>query len=176
MAIIYFIVKIITIPGTLLKAFLEHLACRMFDVPVEFSKYIQKNELCGHIEHVLADKKGSFGICFMPHIISLFSGIVMVLPASMNLFYLGKVNIFSIVFIYVGISCLTNCFPLLEDAINMWSNLYGKESTAKTVSKVFMFIPAIIMYAGAYIDRFGITLITSILFSYALPYVLALVV
>lgn len=176
MEMIYFLVKIITIPGTLFKAFLEHLSCRMFDIPVEFSRYIQKNELCGHIEHVLAKQKGSFGICFMPHIIALFSGLIMIIPASMNLFYLGKVNILSVVFIYFGISILTNCFPLLEDAVNMWGYLYGKESKAKMISKIFMFIPAAVMYGGAYIERFGITLITSIAFSYAFPYVLALVI
>ena len=176
MGIIYFVIKILTFPGTLFKAFLEHLTCRMFEIPVEFSKYIQKNELCGHIEHLLALHKGSFGICFMPHFMSLICGLIFVLPGSMNLFYLGKANLFSYIFMYIGISCLANTFPLVEDAVNMWENLYGENSEAKTVSKILLAVPACIMYAGAYLEKYGITLLTSIAFSYALPYGIAFVV
>lgn len=176
MGLIYFIIKILTFPGTMFKAFMEHLACRMFGVPVEYSKYIQKNELCGHVEHMLSEKKGSFGICFMPHIVMLFCGLCFIIPSSMNLFYLGKQNLFSYIFIYFGLSFLMNCFPLVEDAVNMWEHLFGKESNSKLVSKIFLAIPAAIMYAGAYLEKYCITFFTSIAFAYGLPYLIALII
>lgn len=174
MGMIYFIIKILCFPGSLFKAFMEHLTCRMYGIPVEFSKYIQKNELCGHVEHLLAPHKGSFGVCFLPHIATLLCGLIFTVSASINLFYLGKVNVFSLIFIYVGISFLCNVFPLTEDAVNMWENLYSKDSRAKTVSKICLAVPAAIIYAGSYLERFCITVITSIAFAYAIPYMIAL--
>lgn len=176
MGIIYYIIKIITWPGTLLKAFMEHLTCRVYEIPVEYAKYMQKNELCGHIEHMLAPHKGSFGLCFLPHFISLICGFIFVLSSSINIIYLGKSNLFSWIFIYLGISCLTNCFPLLEDAIHMWDNLYGENSEAKTVSKILLAPFAAVMYIGAHLEKYGLTLLTSIAFAYALPYLLAFLV
>ena len=90
MGTINFIIKILTFPGAFLKGFLEQLACRMYEIPIEFSRYFQKNELCGHVEHILAPKQGSFGVCFLPHIISLICGLSFLIPASLNSVYLGK--------------------------------------------------------------------------------------
>ena len=174
MELINYILKILTFPGAFLRAFLEQLACRMYEVPVEFSRYFQKNELCGHVEHLLAPKKGSFGICFLPHAIMLFCGLVFTIPAAINLVYLGKVNVFGCIFIYVGVSCLLNLFPLIEDALNMWEHLYGKNSTAQPVSKVLLAIPAAIMLAGAYLERYFITILTTAGFVIGVPYLFAL--
>ena len=173
MGTINFIIKILTFPGTFLKGFLEQFACRMFEIPVEFSRYYQKNELCGHVEHMLAPKKGSFGICFLPHIISLICGLAFLVPASLNSVYLGKFNLFGILFTYFGISCLLNCFPLLEDAVNMWDHLFKDEDT-KLISKIGLAIPAVIMYAGAYLEHYFITVLTTLGFAYAVPYIFAL--
>ena len=173
MVIIYYIIKLLSFPATLFKAFLEHLTCRMLEVPIEYAKYIQRNELCGHIEHMLAPKKGSFIMCFLPHIIMLVFGISFLIPSTMNLIYLGKIDIYSMLFIYLGVACLVNCFPLLEDAINMWDNLYGKEAESKMAAKIFLAIPAAIMYEGAYLEKYSVSLLTSIGFAYALPYIFA---
>ena len=51
------------------------------------------------------------------------------------------------ILLYVGVSFLTNAFPLVEDALNMWSELFSDES--KGVSKVLLAIPAAVMYCGA---------------------------
>ena len=173
MGVIYYIIKFIAFPGTLFKAFLEQLVCRMYEIPVEYVKYMRRNEMCGHIDHLLAEKKGSFGICFLPHIIMLIFGLSFLIPSTMNLFYLGKTNIFSVIFVYLGISFLVNCFPLIEDAINMWDKLYGEDSSSKLIVKILLAVPAAIMYAGAYLERYCVSLITSIAFAYGLPYIMA---
>ncbi len=169
-----YILKILTFPGAFLKAFLEQLACRMYEVPIEFGRYFQKNELCGHVEHLLAPKKGSFGICFLPHIIMLFCGLVFTIPAALNLVYLGKINYFGIIFLYVGISCFLNLFPLIEDSLNMWEHLYGKESKATAISKICLFLPAVIMRAGSYLEHYFVTVLTTAAFVWGVPYLFTL--
>ena len=171
---VYEIIKILTFPGALLKGFLEHLFCRIFKVPVEYSDYMQRNELCGHVEHLLAPHKGSFGICFGPHIIMVLLGLLISFPAAVNLFYLGTFSWLSVILLYVGLSFLTNAFPLVEDALNMWDELYSDES--KRVSKVLLAIPAAVLYAGAYIEKFGLTLLTGAACAYFLPWLVALIV
>ena len=173
MVILYEIIKMLTFPGALLKGFLEHLFCRLWKVPVEYSDYMQRNELCGHVEHLLAPHKGSFAICFGPHLIMLLLGSIIAFPGAMNLFYLGTFNWLSLILLYVGVSFLTNAFPLVEDALNMWSELFSAES--KTVSKVLLAIPAAIMYVGAYLERYCVTLLTSLAFAYARPWLVALI-
>ena len=174
MVILYEIIKILTFPGALLKGFLEHLFCRIYKVPVEYSDYMQRNELCGHVEHLLAPKKGSFGICFGPHLIMLILGLVIAFPGAMQLFYIGTFSWLSVILLYVGVSFLVNCFPLVEDALNMWEHLFSAES--KPVSKVLLAVPAAVMYAGAYLERYCVTLLTGLAFAYVLPWIVAWIV
>ena len=174
MVTLYEIIKFLTFPGALLKGFLEHLFCRIYKVPVEYSDYMQRNELCGHTEHLLAPHKGSFGICFGPHIIMLLLGLAITFPASVNLFYVGTFSWLSVIRLYVGVSFLVNCFPLVEDALNMWDELFSGAS--KTVSKVCLAVPAAVMYAGAYLERYCVSLLTSLAFAYALPFIIGWIV
>lgn len=173
MELIYTIVKYITFPGAVFKAFLEHLTCRLYDIPVEDIRSLQPNELCGHIEHEMVKGRKSFGVCFMPFILSLICGLLIIAPATINVFYFGKYNVISIFLLYFGISLFTNMFPMMEDVYSMWESLYGEESTASMLSKIFLAIPAGIMYAGALLENFGITFLTSIAFAFGLPYIIA---
>ena len=56
----------------------------------------------------------------------------------------------------------------------MWSELFSDES--KGVSKVLLAIPAAVMYCGAYLERYCVSLLTSLAFAYALPWLVALIV
>ncbi|MBP5272059.1 MAG: hypothetical protein ILO43_03725, partial [Clostridia bacterium] len=125
-------------------------------------------------EHLLAPHKGSFGICFGPHIIMLLLGLAITFPASVNLFYFGTFSWLSVILLYVGVSFLVNCFPLVEDALNMWDELFSGAS--KTVSKVCLAVPAAVMYAGAYLERYCVSLLTSLAFAYALPFIIGWIV
>lgn len=175
MVTFYKIIKYITFPGAMLKGFLEHLFCRIFGIPVEYSDCMQPNQLCGHVEHMLSDKKGSFGFCWFPHIIMVILGCIVSLPGAMELFYFGIIDPLSILFFYIGISFLTNAFPLYEDAVNMWDYIYGKGSkeTGK-FKKVILFIPSAIIYAGSWLEQYGITFFTGILLGALLPFIVAL--
>ncbi|HPY99960.1 MAG TPA: hypothetical protein PLS28_00645 [Clostridiales bacterium] len=176
MVTVYYIIKLITAPGALLKGFLEHLFCRIFKVPVEYAEYLQRSALCGHVEHFLAPKKGSFGICYFPHLIMLLLGLAISLPAGIKFFYFGTFGWAELLLFYVALCLLTNCFPLMEDAVNMWEKLYGEDASSKTVVKVLLSPFAVILYGGAWLEQYGLTLLLGLLEIIGLPYLLALIV
>lgn len=173
MSILYLISKIITLPGAYIKAFWEHLTCRILRIPVENTKYMHYDEAFGHIEHEFAEGKAkSFLLCWLPGLVNALFGFVMLFAGYIGIFYLGvgPVNIETgktawifyiyLVMLYLGLALLCNLFPLVEDAVNMWDKIYGKDGM-HIVWKIILFIPSIIIYAGAYIEKFGINIVIS---------------
>ena len=80
-------------------------------------------------------------------------------------------NFANFAFLWVGISCLTNLFPQIEDAITLKDLIYGKGKSNLFVKIIAAPIFAI-LYVGAYLQNLGITLITSVAFSFAMPSIL----
>lgn len=179
MTTLYVIIKVLTLPGTYVKAFFEHVACRVYEVLIEDGRYLPANEMCGHIEHELIKRRGvSFGVCFFPFIFNLLIGLVFISVGSMNVFYVGEfftkggfVNIVNFVFLWCGISFLTNLFPSLEDALTLKGLIYSKES--KAVVKIFATPIFAILFCGAYLERYCVTFLTSIALSLLVPEIFA---
>lgn len=180
MRIMYLVVKYITVIGTFLQAFFEHVTCRAYEILVEDGRYLRKNEMCGHIEHEIIRKRSTaFAMCFFPFLFNLLLGLVAVSVGSVNVYYLGEFftekgfpHFLNFLFLWVGISALANLFPQWEDALTLKEQIYGKGK-----SNLFIKIIAApifgILYAGAYLQRYGLTLITSVAFSFAVPYILS---
>ncbi len=179
MKILYLIVKYITIIGTFLQAFFEHLTCRIYEVLIEDGRYLRANEMCGHIEHEIIRKRSvSFGVCFFPFLFNLLLGLITVSVGAVNIYYLGEfftssgiVHIANFLFLWMGISCLTNLFPQWEDALTLKEEIYGKGKSNLFVKIIAAPIFAV-LYAGAWLQKCGITLLTSMAFSFAVPYIL----
>lgn len=174
MRIIYVIVKILTFPGAMLHAFFEHMTCRICKILVDDARTLRTDEMLSHIEHELVRRRSaSFDICFIPFLFSLFFGIMTVSAASVAVLYLGSYkNALLWFLLYMGISFLTNLFPQMEDVLMLKENIYnGKTNIAVKILAAPFFA---IFYAGAQLERFGLTLLTSIGFAYALPYILGL--
>ena len=179
MKIVYLIVKYLTIIGTFLQGFFEHLTCRLYGVLIEDARYLRANEMCGHVEHELLQKRSvAFGVSFFPFLFNLLFGLVLTSVGSLNIFYLGEfffpsgvVHIPNFLFLWAGISCLTNLFPQMEDALALKSTLYGKSSHTNVFLKILAAPIFAILYAGAYLQKWGVTLLTSVGFSIALPYI-----
>lgn len=179
MTTLYVIIKLLTLPGTYVKAFFEHVACRVYEVLIEDGRYLPANEMCGHIEHELIKRRGiSFGVCFFPFIFNLLIGLIFVSVGSMNVYYVGEfftkagfVNIVNFLFLWCGISFLTNLFPSVEDALTLKDLIYSKETN------IFLKIIAspvfAVLYCGAYLERYGITFLTSVAFSFVVPEIYA---
>ena len=159
MNVIYIISKYLTVVGSVLKGFWEHLTCRIIGIPVSDARYLQATELCGHVEHDFVRKKlPAFLVCILPGFLNLLLGAGMFVGGYFGLFVIkphtGE-TIFWIyaIMLYLGASLLCNIAPLYEDALNNWDLLYGKNSDAKLVAKIFAFIPSVIIFAASWLEK-----------------------
>lgn len=175
MRILYVIVKALTIPGTVLHALWEHCLCRRFHCQVEDARYFQANELCGHVEHdFMPTRAKRFLICFLPFLFNLILGLLIVIPAGVHVFKLQQyTNIFYLLTLWIGISLLTSLFPLAEDAFAMWESFYAAGNDANIAVKILLFPIIAILMAGSFLERWGITLLTSIAAAWFLPELLS---
>ncbi len=170
MRIVYIIVKCLTLPGAMLHAFFEHMCCRASKIIVEDARTVQMNEMLSHVDHELIKRGGaSFDFCFIPFIFNLLLGFLALSHGTVTVYYFGRFNdILAWISLYLGISLLTNLFPQIEDVMMLKENFFQGE---KKVSRFFVAPFYGILYAGAYLEKFGLTLITSIAFSFAVPYI-----
>lgn len=172
MTILRLITAFLVFPGTYLRAFSEHMFLKILKVPVEDTKYLQKNELCGHIEHRPIESLGkSFAASFLPGILLCLMGLSMAVFSGLQLFYLGitprmvengsvsALFILCVVMYYFGISLLCNVFPGYEDALYLWENYTECKNPA---AKIFLFLPVIVIRAGAFLERFGVPVLCAI--------------
>lgn len=169
MTIYYIITKYLTFPGAFLRTFWEQFMCKAMKLPIENNKCLQTNEMCGHIEHEMVNEKAkSFWFAFIPGLLVFIAGMIFFVPSLINIYFLGVSNpvlkIAMYVLLYFAASCLTNIFPGIEDAMVMWENYKG----LKTGLKILFAPGAVIMYAGAYLEKFGITFITNALIAAAI--------
>lgn len=144
MKILYLISKYITLPGAVVKALWEHITCGAFKVLVEDGRYLQANELCGHVEHELTTSKAkAFLTNFVPTLINGLLAFFLGSAGFMGLFILkvtppeeavGSASQpiafwLYIVLFYLGVSFFCNMFPLFEDALNSWGLIYQSKLT-----------------------------------------------
>lgn len=171
MTALYIASKILTFPGAYIKGFWEQLTCKLLGLPVEVPGYLRIDEACGHVEHALP-KKGfaAYLIATGPAFMNFNIGFWIFLAGFLNLRFMGitpndslGLFIMYVVMTYVGISMLCNVFPLVEDAMNLYELLY-KQKKGNVVGRIFAFIPAVITYAGAYLEKYCITVILWIVF------------
>ncbi len=163
---LYIALKILTFPGAYIRGFWEQLTCKILGLAVEVPGYLRIDEACGHVEHAMA-KKGfaSYLIATGPGFMNLMTGFPFFLAGFLNLRYMGMTPadslplfIFYILMLYVGISMLCNLFPLVEDAMNLFDIVYTQKKT-NIIGRILMFIPSVITYAGAYLEKYCVTVI-----------------
>lgn len=163
---LYIFFKILTFPGAYLRGFWEQLTCKLLGLPVETPGYLRIDEACGHVEHALAKKSGAaYLIATGPGFMNLMTGFPIFLMGFVNLAYMGvsfsdspALFIFYVLMTYLGISLLCSLFPLVEDAMNLADAVFSK-GRSSVIGKILMFIPSIITYVGAYLEKFCIPLI-----------------
>lgn len=163
MTVLYIIGRIITIPGAYLKAFCEHLVCRILGIPTGEPRYLRLDEMLGHIEHDLPSGAGkNFLFCALSGIINTLLGLPMLLTGTLGLFYLGvgyagdeKSPVFWVylIMLYFGIALLSNIFPLAEDALYTWSLVFDEKTPL--ITKVLLAVPCAVLVGGAYLERYA---------------------
>lgn len=172
MRIIYVIIKLLTLPGAMMHAFFEHTSCRICKILVDDARTVRADEMLSHIEHELVKRRGaSFDICFIPFLFNLFFGIMILCSGSVAVLYLGSYkNALLWFLLYMGVAFLTNLFPQMEDVLMLKENIYN--SKTNIVLKILAAPFYAVFYVGAQLERFGLTLLTSIGFAFAFPYIL----
>ncbi len=169
MSTVYVITRYITFFGAYLRTFWEHVACRLCNVGAEDIRAFKNGEMCGHVEHEIVKKTShSFLICWLPFTMNFFLGCMLLLTGSYKLIYIGQNDsLINYAMFWLGLSCLANCAPSFEDVVTFKENLYsGDNFTHKLVLSPFFGV----FYAMSFVERFGITLLLSIGFSIAFPY------
>lgn len=174
MTTLYIITRFITCPGAFLRCFLEQVVCRIHKSAVEDNRCLRRDETCSHVEHELIETPGgAFAICFVPMLIQFILAFFVSLTAAVNLLYIGvfsfPLSIIDIVCLWFGFSLLVNCFPTIEDAINMIDRLY--RSKANIFMKIVFAPGAAISFVGAYIERYCVTFLTSVVLIGVMAYI-----
>lgn len=165
---LYIVSKYITVIGSILKGFWEHLFCRILGVPVQDARYLQANELCGHVDHDFTKGKAvTFLLCWLPGLMNRIFSYGMIIGGWLGLFYVQAETdkpIFwvYIVMLYLGISLMCNVAPLYEDALNNWDLLYGKEQNTNVVVKILAFLPSVYFLAAAWLEKYAVSLLLCI--------------
>ncbi len=175
MSMLYIICKTLTLPGAYIKTFWEHLTCRLLGIPVESTDYLHFNEVLGHVEHEFPKSMPrSFLFCWLPGFINRLFGIPMAFAGALGIFYLGVEPVIRetgkttwlffvyLIMLYLGLSLLNNVFPMIEDAVDLWDRLYGKNSNANIVWKILLFVPAACMLAGSYAEQYALSMLLTI--------------
>ena len=171
MTALYIASKILTFPGAYIRGFWEQLTCKILGLPVEIPGYLRIDEACSHVDHALA-KKGfaAYLVATGPGFMNFMSGFWMFWAGFMNLKYMGMTPydslplfIFYVLLTYVGISMLCNIFPLVEDAMNLYGLLY-QQKKGNIIGRIFAYIPTVIAYAGAYLEKYCVTFIVLTVF------------
>lgn len=191
MTVFYVISKYATVFGALIKGLWEHISCGILKIFVEDARYLEPTELCGHVEHELPRGRAkAFLVCFIPAIVNALLAFFLGGAGFMGLFNLGVQKSspafwLYVVLYYLGVSFFCNMFPLVEDAMNNWDRIYRSSLTdeekaeneeiqkssdsgkkvkkeSNIFTKILLFIPSAIMYGGAFLEKYCVTFIISI--------------
>ncbi len=163
MNIVYIISKYVTVIGSVLKGFWEHLFCRILGVPVQDARYLQANELCGHVDHDFTKGRAiTFLLCYLPGFMNSLFGYGMLVGGFLGLFYLEASAEYPafwiyLVMLYLGVSLMCNIAPLYEDALNNWDLLYGKGKKTNIFVKILAFIPSVSFIVSAWLEKYAIS-------------------
>ncbi len=164
---LYIFLKYLTAPGALVRGMWEQAVCRFSKVPVEDNRYLRRDEMASHIEHeLMPTARSSFAMCFVPFFFSMLGAFIFGLIPSVMLLWLQFRGIFlgitCAVSYWFAVSLFCNAFPLIEDAMNMWDKVYH---SGNILQKIIYFPGAVITYAGAYLEKYSITFLLSVIFT-----------
>jgi len=167
------IVGIITFPGAYMRAFWQHLTCRLYAIPIDDPRYFNLNEMFGHIDHEMP-KSGAkrFLICLWPFLLNLVTGMCIAVPAWVAVFMLGAPDFYDYILLWVGVSLLCSIFPCYEDALAMWESYQNSGRRVKGLAAPV----CAVMYGGAVLSGAGLSVVPAVLLTAFLSYLLRIII
>ncbi len=171
MDILFFFTRALTFLGSGVRAFWEYCVCRILKLPIEDIRCFKVSEMCSHMEHEFLTKtKQSLLMCFLPMLLNFGFGSLFLLYGSYMVIYAGVVNALAMTFLYFGISLYANVFPSIEDALSLKESVYG-ENGKGLVSKILLAPFVAVAVAGAYLERYSVSVLTSVAAACAFPFI-----
>ena len=173
MTTVYVVTRLITFFGTFLRAFWEHLVCRICKIPAEDIRAFKYDELCGHVEHEVIKKTShAFLMCWLPFTLNFTVGKMFLLTGAYRVFYIGEVSLTSIGVLWLGISCIANCTPSFEDMLAFKDCVYGGSNK---VLKVILAPLFGVVCTMACLEKYSLTFVLSIVCAVAFPHIFSVI-
>lgn len=168
MTVLYVITRYITFFGAMTRAFWEQLACRLCKIPIEDTRALKSDELCGHIEHELPENlKQAFVITWLPFTMNFLMGCAFLLTGAYRLFFIIQTNSLQAYgLVWLGVSFLANCTCSFEDMLALKDFIYdGKSKVLKVILSPFFGV----VFVASHLERYSLTFILAIAFSIVFP-------
>lgn len=134
------IIAVLTFPGVIVHELAHQMFCRICRIPVYEVKYFQFTNPCGYVLHEATDNPmKNFLSAMGPFFVNTIVGMLIVLPASVDIFFFssvqstGPLNLF---LAWVGLSILMHAFPSKGDADAMVQSILKNDSVS-IPAKVF---------------------------------------
>lgn len=172
--------KFLLLPGVILRAFNQHVLCRVLMIPVTDKSYLHPDGRMGMISHEPIKSAGkSFIFCWLHRTLADLIAFPMIFLGAIELFYLdvsfndaytGTKNFMFFVYVFIlwaGLSVWSSRYPCVEDADGMWKHLYD-EKGMNVFMRILLFVPALRIRLMSRAEKYGI----NILFALALIIVL----
>ena len=164
MSFIYIFTRYLTFPAVFIRCMWEQIICRLGKIAVEDARYVKDDEMCGHIEHEIIESRiSSVTIGIIPFL-SAAAGAV---AFSVFPYFFRPTSLLGTVFtglsVWFVISFISNCFPSIEDVLNMRERIYKESHLAFRIILAPVFG---VLFIGAYLERYCVTFIGAVVFSY----------
>ncbi len=165
MSVIRCILTFLTLPGAYAHAFAEHVLLKCTRTPVEDSAYLQRNELCGHVEHKPVRSLGAgLALCMAPGLLAaalsvpmLWAGMLFLRQWGVTLYAIqtgGVSGLFVVcaALLYLAFALLCNLFPTVEDALFLSEARREKSIPIRLLTA----LPVLFVRIGAWCARWGV--------------------
>lgn len=155
MTALYIITRYVTFPGAFIRCFYEHIMLKITKTPVEDDRYIRDDEMSSHIEHeLIKGPTAAFFTALIPCLLCLWGALLMAMcpvvfrPTSV------AGTVFTGLSVWFAVSLLSNCFPSVEDALNLADRIYRKGNLFQKI----IFAPFFaVLFVGAYAERYSVS-------------------
>lgn len=155
MKVFYFIIRILSLPGSAMRCAVEQFVCRAEKIPVESAALFTKGISASHVKHEAPYSAAKAAdICVIPFIFGLFFGLAISVTVLPLIFILHETVYYALLPLWFGVSLMLNLFPTRADA-----KCYCK--LARSEGKGLNRAAAAVMRFGAFLEETGLIILTT---------------
>lgn len=150
-------ISVLTFPGVIVHELAHQLFCRWCKVPVFGVKYFQLKSPTGYVIHErTSNPMKNFLTATGPFFVNTILGMLIVIPASIDILYLDGLNtqlngmtyLVNLVLLWLGFSIMMHAFPSTADAKSL-NECVLKNPEVPMIAKIFVAPVILLIYIGA---------------------------